>query len=100
MTLNNRIQTALSAQRAFMVVVAALHVFFFAVMNLMKDTTSTACLHGWYHEDRGVEDCRRLLGPFGDLRFYYPGTVALLSLTLALRFGRSSVSTVKESSVQ
>jgi hypothetical protein len=66
-------------------------------MNLMKDTTSTACLHGWYHEDRGVEDCRRLLGPFGDLRFYYPGTVALLSLTLALRFGKSSVSTVKES---
>lgn len=84
----------------FMIFGAAFHTFYFAVFDLMKDTTSTACLHGWYHEDRGVEDCRRLLGPFGDLRFYYPGTVALLSLTLALRFRKSSVSTGKESPVQ
>jgi hypothetical protein len=76
---------------------AAFHTLYFAVLDLMKDTTSTACLHGWYDEDRGVEDCRRLLGPFGDLRFYYPGTVALLSLTLALRYRKSSVSTVNES---
>jgi hypothetical protein len=68
---------------AFMVV-AALHVSFFAVINLMKDITSTACLHGWYHKDRCVENCRRLLGPFGDLRFYYAVTMAMLSLTLTL----------------
>jgi hypothetical protein len=95
-----RKRKVLISAAAFMVAVAALHAFYFAVFELMKDTTSTGCLHGWYSEWRTAADCRQLLGPFGDLRFYYPGTVALLSLTLALRFRKSSVSTGKESPVQ
>jgi hypothetical protein len=83
-----------------MVVLAAFTAFLFAVKNLMKDTTSNDCPLGWYYEDLGVRGCRRVLDPFDDLHFYYPGTVALLSLTLALRFRKSSVSTVKESPVQ
>jgi hypothetical protein len=85
---------------AFMIVGAALHTYYFAVVEIFRNNPSTACLYGWYLEDRTVEDCRRLIGPFGDLRFYYPGTVALLSLTLALRFRKTSVLTVKENPVK
>ena len=86
-----RTRKALISAAAFMVVLAAFTAFLFAVKNLMKDTTSNDCPLGWYYEDLGVRGCRRVLDPFDDLHFYYPGTVALLSLTLALRRGIPNV---------
>ena len=66
------------------VTLSIIHLISLLLESGMKEYTKVACRRHEYSEFLSAEDCLTQLGPFGDIRLYYPILVLLICLTALL----------------